>query len=118
ITILSQATPGLPKVQGDPTQLQQVLLNLCVNARDAMPKGGALSLKAISAGHEVRLEVADTGTGMSDEVKAHLFEPFFTTKEKGKGTGLGLAVVFGLVRSHNGRIEVHSTPGHGTRFVV
>ena len=119
ITVISQITPGLPKVEGDPTQLQQVLLNLCVNARDAMPEGGTLTLKAApgTAGG-VRLEIRDTGMGISDEVKTHLYEPFFTTKEKGKGTGLGLAVVFGIVRSHNGSIEVESAPDAGACFSI
>lgn len=119
ITVISHVTPNMPPVEGDPTQLQQVILNLCVNARDAMPQGGTLNLRA-SPGEPgwVKLDIADSGTGMSDDVKAHLFEPFFTTKEKGKGTGLGLAVVFGIVRSHSGRIEVESTEGKGTRFIL
>ncbi|MCW8129076.1 MAG: GAF domain-containing protein [Planctomycetota bacterium] len=119
ITVISHVTPNMPPVEGDPTQLQQVILNLCVNARDAMPHGGTLNLRAApgEAGW-VRLEIADSGTGMTEDVKAHLFEPFFTTKEKGKGTGLGLAVVFGIVRSHRGRIEVDSTVGKGTCFLL
>lgn len=119
ITVISQVAPGLPAVEGDPTQLQQVLLNLCVNARDAMPNGGTLNLRAAPGeGDTVRVEVTDTGTGISDEAKAHLFEPFFTTKEKGKGTGLGLAVVFGIVRSHSGRIDIETEPGKGTSFIL
>ncbi|MBI3829074.1 MAG: GAF domain-containing protein [Planctomycetes bacterium] len=119
ITVISHVTPNLPPIEGDPTQLQQVLLNLCVNARDAMPEGGTLNLRVNQGdGGGVRLEIADTGTGMTAEVKEHLFEPFFTTKEKGKGTGLGLAVVFGIVRSHAGRIDLESAPGQGTRFIL
>ena len=119
IAIRTEVAPDLPRVRGDSTQLQQVLLNLCVNARDAMPQGGELCLRAAEEpGGWVRVEVADTGVGMSNEVKRHLFEPFFTTKEPGKGTGLGLAVVFGLVRSHGGRVEVESQPGQGTRFLI
>jgi PAS domain S-box-containing protein len=111
--------PDTPRVLGDTTQLQQVFLNLCVNARDAMPNGGVLSLRLEKAeSGEARIEIRDTGTGMSPEVKAHLFEPFFTTKEVGRGTGLGLAVVFGIIKSHSGRIEVESELGKGTAFIV
>ncbi|MBE7466514.1 MAG: GAF domain-containing protein [Planctomycetes bacterium] len=119
IEVRSQIADTLPLVEGDPTQLQQVLLNLAVNARDAMPEGGRMLFAAsFEAPNRVKLEVADSGVGMSEEVKAHLFEPFFTTKEVGKGTGLGLSVVFGIVRSHGGTIEVQSAPGAGTRFIV
>jgi signal transduction histidine kinase/CheY-like chemotaxis protein len=117
IQINAEVPRRLPPVQGDPTQLQQVLLNLCVNARDAMPAGGVLTLRALPDDRGgVRVDVIDEGIGMAEEVKAHLFEPFFTTKEPGKGTGLGLAVVFGIVRSHGGTVEVESQPGKGTCF--
>ena len=109
---------NLERVQGDPTQLQQVLINLCVNARDAMPSGGTLTVSAQPQTGAVSIEVADTGTGMSEEVQQHLFEPFFTTKEPGKGTGLGLSVVFGIVRSHGGQINFQSQTGSGTRFLI
>jgi PAS domain S-box-containing protein len=120
IEVIPDIAADLDKVYGDPTQLQQVLLNLCVNARDAMPTGGTLRISARpqpdSAG--VLLEIGDTGTGMGEEVQKHLFEPFFTTKGPGKGTGLGLSVVFGIVRSHGGHINVFSQPGKGTRFCI
>ncbi|MCY3023866.1 MAG: GAF domain-containing protein, partial [Planctomycetota bacterium] len=127
VRIVTDIAPGLPRVHGDPTQLQQVLLNLCVNARDAMPDGGTLTidarLAAVTASDAqsppgVLLEVIDTGTGMTEEVQQHLFEPFFTTKKPGKGTGLGLSVVFGIVRSHGGQITCHSQANKGTRFSI
>ena len=118
---------------GDPTQLHQVLLNLCVNARDAMPQGGRLNLSASNLridsqfagmhpdaqpGAYVVLEISDTGTGMPPDVIEKIFEPFFTTKEIGKGTGLGLSTTLAIIRSHNGFVTVDSTPGQGTRFRV
>jgi signal transduction histidine kinase/ABC-type uncharacterized transport system substrate-binding protein/ActR/RegA family two-component response regulator len=117
-------------ILGDPNQIQNALLNLAVNARDAMPEGGDLTFETdaitldeaycrdhhqeISPGSFLRVTVTDSGCGMTDEVKKHLFEPFFTTKEPGKGTGMGLASVYGTVRNHHGTIQVHSEPGHGT----
>jgi two-component system, cell cycle sensor histidine kinase and response regulator CckA len=113
----------LSSVKGDPTQLHQVLMNLCVNARDAMPEGGSLTLAAknIPATNkgqklEVLIEVTDTGMGIPADIVEKIFDPFFTTKEPGKGTGLGLSTVLGIVKSHGGRIQVESTPGKGTRF--
>ncbi|MCD6520626.1 MAG: PAS domain S-box protein [Anaerolineae bacterium] len=124
--------PDLGYIRADPNQLEQVIANLAVNARDAMPEGGLLTFETANVPAQqvlleelapsvegrgyVLLSVRDTGIGMSDEVKAHLFEPFFTTKEPGKGTGLGLAMVYGLVRQCGGRIEVESEPGQGSTF--
>jgi len=106
----------------DPTQLEQVLINLAVNARDAMISGGRISVQ-LSTGQDAQsdllvIEISDTGTGMDDEVLAHIFEPFYTTKPEGSGTGLGLAVVFGIVEQHHGFIKVESTLGVGTRFQI
>jgi PAS domain S-box-containing protein len=107
-------------VEADPGQLEQVVLNLVVNARDAMPAGGTLRLgcEAVPGGELVRLTVSDTGIGMTEEVRARLFEPFFTTKEHGRGTGLGLSTVYGVVDAWGGAISVESVPGEGTVFTV
>jgi hypothetical protein len=118
IQLRLEVSPNLPPVQGDATLLEQVLMNLCMNARDAMPSGGTLTLSAASESDGVKLCVSDTGVGMSDEVKKRLFEPFFTTKAPGRGTGLGLSMVQGIVRSHGGRLEAESSPGRGSRFVI
>jgi PAS domain S-box-containing protein len=118
IRIVVETLAPRVSVQGDAGQMQQVLLNLAINARDAMPAGGTLTLRAAACGGEVFLEVEDSGSGMNDATRAHLFEPFFSTKELGKGTGLGLAVVHGIVVEHGGRIEVESRPGEGSLFRV
>jgi PAS domain S-box-containing protein len=133
IQVTAEAPEDLRTVSGDPTQLHQVLLNLCVNARDAMPNGGALRLSATNLmvdDHEVAInsearpgpyvviEIQDTGTGMTPAVLDKIFEPFFTTKEVGKGTGLGLSTSMAIVRSHGGYMRVQSAPGAGTSFSV
>jgi nitrogen-specific signal transduction histidine kinase/ActR/RegA family two-component response regulator len=125
--------PELDPVKVDPVQLGQVIMNLAVNARDAMPTGGTLTLstrnralddaaaaRSIEArpGRYVVLRVSDTGSGMTPEVRARVFEPFFTTKEMGKGTGLGLAMVYGVVKQSGGFISVESEPGRGTVFEI
>jgi CheY-like chemotaxis protein len=120
-------------VRADPAQLEQMIVNLAVNARDAMPLGGRLTLETTSVridetlarqhvglrpGPHVRLVVRDTGVGMDGLIKAHLFEPFFTTKGPGKGTGLGLATVYGIVTQSGGAIRVDSEPGQGATFTI
>lgn len=105
-------------VDGDAGQIQQVLLNLAINARDAMPDGGILTLRVACSRNEVALEVEDDGVGFDETTREHLFEPFFTTKRVGEGTGLGLAVVYRIVEQHGGHIEVRSTPGEGSLFRV
>ena len=133
VALEAERAPHLWRVQADPVQIQQVLLNLAVNARDAMPDGGVLriatrnvSLTAASVpevpnikeGDHVLLEVADTGHGMSAEILSHAFEPFFTTKERGKGTGLGLSTVYGIVKQSGGYVRIESVVGKGTRVLV
>ncbi len=133
ITLSTTVEPSLPRVMADPGQVEQVVLNLAVNARDAMPDGGeirlgvravvldaeaARALHGAEPGHWVELAVADTGDGMDAETVAHVFEPFFTTKEVGRGSGLGLSTVYGIVRQSGGAITVQSTPGHGSTFRV
>jgi len=102
----------------DSTQLETALLNLAVNARDAMPEGGQLSIATRRDGTHVLIEVRDTGVGMTAEVRERVFEPFFTTKEVGKGSGLGLSQVYGFVRQSEGEVHLHSTPGEGTNFTL
>ena len=122
-------SPILPAILADANQINQVLLNLCVNARDAMPGGGKVLLKtsivdgeelevngSLHAEEYVSIEITDTGTGMDERIQSKIFEPFFTTKEIGKGTGLGLAVVYGIVKNHNGFVDVTSQPMRGTTF--
>ncbi|OHD73935.1 MAG: hypothetical protein A2177_06535 [Spirochaetes bacterium RBG_13_68_11] len=133
IELVLALTPSPGFIRADPYQLEQVVINLAVNARDAMPSGGRLCLETaavelaaddpavgsdLGMGSWVVLTVRDTGHGMSDEVKDHLFEPFFTTKENGKGTGLGLSTVYGIVSQTGGAIRVASVPGRGTTFTI
>jgi len=133
ITFKVIAAPGTARVNADRSQLEQVLMNLCVNARDAMPGGGTLTIETsqilldeyyvsshpgIKPGRYVQLTVSDSGCGMDAETKRHIFEPFYTTKDTGKGTGLGLATAYGIVKQHGGDIWVYSEPGKGTAFKV
>lgn len=106
------------RVEGDPGQIQQVLVNLAINARDAMPHGGRLILRAGVLAGEAFAEVEDTGEGIAESMRSRIFEPFFTTRGVGKGTGLGLSVAYGIVEQHGGRIEVTSVPGDGSRFRI
>ncbi len=111
--------PDLPPVSGDAVQLEQVLMNLAVNARDAMPTGGSLGLRTfLDEAGQVGLEVRDSGTGIPEELLPHIFEPFVTTKDLGKGTGLGLAMVFGIVKAHHGQIRAENAPTGGACFRV
>jgi two-component system, cell cycle sensor histidine kinase and response regulator CckA len=118
VMLRTETAPGLPLVLLDPGQLEQVLVNLAVNARDAMPGGGLLTIATRARGDRVEVDVIDTGIGIPAEQHASIFEPFFTTKEHGKGTGLGLATCYGIVRQAGGSIELTSEPGHGSRFRI
>ena len=133
IEIVTRLAPSVGSVRADPGQIEQVLVNLAVNSRDAMPRGGTLAIETsdvtldagfaaarpgAAPGPHAVLTVRDTGVGMTDDVKAHAFEPFFTTKTKGEGTGLGLATVYGIVKQSGGYVSVESEPGRGTTFRI
>jgi signal transduction histidine kinase len=133
IELVTTYAPEVAAVQADPGQLEMVIMNLVINARDAMPQGGRLTLEVarvtldenfcpwdpeVRSGTYVILAISDTGVGMAEETLARAFEPFFTTKELGKGTGLGLATVHGIVKQSGGHIRLTSQPGQGTSMRI
>jgi two-component system cell cycle sensor histidine kinase/response regulator CckA len=128
---VSHLSPDAATITADPTQIEQVILNLIINARDAMPNGGRMTIETaavrnpvvegdvvLEPGNYVRLSVSDTGCGMSDDIKARIFDPLFTTKGEHRGTGLGLATVHGIVARHGGVIQVDSVEGGGSTFRI
>ncbi len=118
IEIQKTLVDPLPPAYGNRSRLQQVFVNLLLNARDAMPSGGSIHIRSSSEQGHICIDITDTGRGMPEEVLRHIYDPFYTTKEVGKGTGLGLAVSYGIIQEHSGRIFVESTPGEGTHFQV
>jgi signal transduction histidine kinase/DNA-binding response OmpR family regulator len=133
IDLIVELDPALGQVKADPGQIEQIIINLAVNACDAMPRGGKMTVKTtnvdldeayverhigLEPGPYIKLIISDTGVGMDPETLSHIFEPFFTTKEQGKGTGLGLATVYGIVQQNKGHISVSSEPGQGTTFTI
>jgi two-component system, cell cycle sensor histidine kinase and response regulator CckA len=133
IELVVQLEPNLEVVRADRSQVQQVIMNLVVNAKDAMPHGGRITIRTrnvmdhhhtsavgqdAAAAHYVALVVEDTGEGVEPAILERIFEPFFTTKPLGRGTGLGLATVYGIVKQSKGDLQVQSTPGHGATFTV
>jgi signal transduction histidine kinase len=132
VRIDTSLSADTPLIRVDPGQLEQVVMNLAINASDAMPEGGRLAIETageelsngnrpdreLSPGLYARIRVSDTGHGMDSETQAQIFEPFFTTKEPGRGTGLGLSTVFGIIKQSNGTVVVDSTPGSGSLFTV
>ena len=122
VAVETELDDRLPPIHGDSGKLQQVLLNLFFNARDAMPQGGRLTIRtrarAVDGGGRVRVEVADTGIGIAADHLSKIYDPFFTTKTTGRGTGLGLAITYGIIQEHSGSIQVRSQPGQGTTFIL
>jgi signal transduction histidine kinase len=116
ISLNTQLSPSVPPVFGNAGKLQQVFMNLIMNARDAMPRGGELTVATECENSTLHVEVADNGVGIPSDHLSKIFDPFFTTKGKARGTGLGLAVTYGIMREHSGKIGVESTLGKGTTF--
>jgi signal transduction histidine kinase len=118
ITMDREIETPLPSIMGNRGRLQQVLMNLLLNAVDAMPEGGTIAVRASASAGRVRLTVSDTGVGIPAEHLEKIYDPFFTTKPRGQGTGLGLSVSYGIIKEHAGTLTAESAPGEGSRFIV
>jgi len=118
IQVEKDIPPEVPLIYGDRKSLQQVFLNLFINAIQAMPDGGTLQIEVHMEDGQLKISVEDTGAGIEPEHLPHIFDPFYTTKEVGRGTGLGLSVTYGIIEKHGGHIEAHSNKGRGTMFTI
>ena len=118
IQVETSFDPDIPEIMASTNQMRQVLLNLLINAKEAMPKGGTLTLRTGREDNRVLIHIQDTGVGISEEIMDKIFEAFFTTKKKVKGVGLGLSVCYGIIKDHGGDIKVESEKGKGTTFVI
>jgi two-component system NtrC family sensor kinase len=120
LRVVTDLAPGMPPLPCDRNSIMQALMNLLSNARDALPRGGEIRVSTAYDGEtrHFRIQVADTGVGIPEAARSRIFDPFFTTKPLGQGTGLGLSILSGIVSAHGGRVEVDSTPGHGTVFTL
>ena len=118
IEVVAELDEDLPLVSADAGRLQQVFLNLLLNARDAMPEGGQITIRSRARGNHALVEISDTGIGIPRDNLGKIFDPFFTTKAVGQGTGLGLAVSYGIIKEHHGTIRAESQPGRGTTFIL
>jgi two-component system NtrC family sensor kinase len=118
IQVETSFDPGIPEVMASTNQMRQVMLNIFKNGKEAMPKGGTLTIRTAREGNKVLIHIQDTGTGIPEEIRDKIFEAFFTTKQKVKGVGLGLSVCYGIIKDHGGEIKVESEEGKGTTFTI
>jgi two-component system NtrC family sensor kinase len=118
VKIVTQFDPEIPEILASTNQMRQVFLNMFKNAKEAMPKGGTLTVKTETENNKVLVRIEDTGTGIPEEIRSKIFEAFFTTKQKVKGVGLGLSVCYGIIKDHGGEIKVESEENKGTTFII
>jgi two-component system NtrC family sensor kinase len=118
VKIITQFDPEIPQIMASTNQMRQVFLNMFKNAKEAMPKGGTLTVKTETENNTVLIRIEDTGTGIPEGIRSKIFEAFFTTKQKVKGVGLGLSVCYGIIKDHGGEIKVDSEEGKGTTFII
>jgi two-component system NtrC family sensor kinase len=118
IKVETSLDPNISEIMASTNQMRQVMLNIFKNAKEAMPKGGTLTVKTVMEGDKILLHLKDTGTGIPEEIRDKVFEAFFTTKQKVKGVGLGLSVCYGIIKDHGGEIKVESEEGKGATFII